>query len=257
MKFSQETLMAYADGELDAATRRAIEEAMQTDEAIAREIERHRALRSDLQTAFSGSLTGPVPERLIESATTSPAGSTKVADLAAARAAKTSTRQRARWSWPQLTSIAASLVIGVIAGRAWLQTPAPDSAANFVATAAGRIVAGGALATALGEQFSGAGGKSIWIGSSFRAKSGEYCRTFSTRQESSVAGFACRDVEGWHVQALAENAQAPAGDNYRMASTDLPAPILQAIDEVMEGEALDAAEEAAAQRSGWQSGGRQ
>ncbi|MGH8189239.1 MAG: anti-sigma factor family protein, partial [Steroidobacteraceae bacterium] len=90
MKFSQETLMAYADGELDAATRRAIEEAMQTDDAIAREIERHRALRSDLQAAFGGSLTEPVPERLIESARTSPAGSTKVADLAAARAAKTS-----------------------------------------------------------------------------------------------------------------------------------------------------------------------
>lgn len=251
MKFSQETLMAYADGELDAATQRAVEEAMQTDDAIAREIERHRALRSDLQAAFGGSLTEPVPERLIQSARASPAGSTKVADLAATRAAKTSAGQRARWSWPQLTSIAASLVIGIVAGRAWLQAPAPDSAANFVATTDGSIVASGALATALREQQSGASATSIWIGSSFRAKSGEYCRTFATRQESSVAGFACRDAHNWRVQALAENALAQAGGNYRMASTDLPAPIVQAIDAVMEGEALDADEEAAAKRGGW------
>ena len=37
MKFSDETLMAYADGELDAATRAAIEDEMAHDPQIAAE----------------------------------------------------------------------------------------------------------------------------------------------------------------------------------------------------------------------------
>jgi hypothetical protein len=257
MKFSRETLMAYADGELDAETRRAIEEAMTTDSELAREIERYRALRSDLQTAFGGTLKEPVPERLIESAKTSPAGSTKVTDFAAARAMRTRTGQPAPWSWPQLTAIAASLLIGVFAGRTWLQAPpAPDPNAHFVATD-GNIFAGGALAHALNEQPSGDSGGEVRIGSSFRAKSGAYCRTFATRQQSPVAGFACKGEWAWRVQALADNVPARAGDNYRMAGTDMPASILQAIDAVMEGEALDAEAEAAAKRSGWQRGARQ
>jgi hypothetical protein len=255
MKFSQETLMAYADGELDAETRRAVEEAMRTDSEIVREVERHRALRSDLQAAFGGALTEQVPERLIESATTSPAGAPKVTNLAAARAAKTGSVRQARWSWVQLTSIAASLLIGIIAGRTWLQPPV-SGLANFVAMNDGSIVAGGGLADALSEQSSGEESGEIWIGSTFRAKSGEYCRTFATRQENPVAGFACRDEQSWQVQALAQNPQAPTGGNYRMASTDMPASILQAIDDAMAGEALDAEEEAAARRGGWRGADR-
>jgi hypothetical protein len=255
MKFSQETLMAYADGELDAETRRAVEEAMKTDSEIAREIERHRALRSDLQAAFGSALTERVPERLVESATTSPAGSPKVTSLAAARAAKTGSGQPARWSWVQLTSIAASLLIGIIAGRTWLQPPG-SGLANFVAMNDGSIVARGGLADALSEQASGAEGGEVWIGSTFRAKSGEYCRTFATREENPVAGFACRDEQSWRVQAFAENTRAPTGGNYRMASTDMPASILQAIDEVMAGEALDADAEAAVKRGGWRGADR-
>lgn len=256
MKFSQEILMAYADGELDAATRRAVEAALQTDGEIAREIERHRALRSDLQAAYEGSLTEPVPERLIESARTSPAGSPQVADLAAARAARIRTEQRARWSWPQLTAVAASLLIGIIAGRTWLQAPVPGLA-DLIAMNDGSILASRALAHALNEQGSGDETGAVWIGSSFRAKSGEYCRTFATRRERSVAGFACKHAQSWRVQALAEIARPEVGGNYRMASTALPASVLLAIDAVMEGEALDAQEEAAAIRGGWRSGGRQ
>ena len=56
MKFPPETLMAYADGELDAQTRREIEAEMAVDPEVAQEIERHRALRAEVGGAFAGVL---------------------------------------------------------------------------------------------------------------------------------------------------------------------------------------------------------
>ena len=59
MTYSDDTLMAYADGELEAAERAAIEQAMRTDPAIAAVVERHRALRADVAAAFAGILRVP------------------------------------------------------------------------------------------------------------------------------------------------------------------------------------------------------
>ena len=64
MRFSDETLMAYADGELDPQERAAIEEAMRDDPAIANAVANHRALRADVAAAFAGILDEPVPARL-------------------------------------------------------------------------------------------------------------------------------------------------------------------------------------------------
>jgi transposase len=52
MTFSEETLMAYADNELDAQTRTAVEEAMASDPEIARRVAQHKALRGKLRVAF-------------------------------------------------------------------------------------------------------------------------------------------------------------------------------------------------------------
>jgi hypothetical protein len=250
MKFSPETLMAYADGELDPDTRRAIEAAMQTDAEIAEQVERHRALRSQLGTAFDTVLDEPVPSRLMQAAQASPAATAgNVVDLAGLRATKAQAPSvRRRWSWPEWTSIAASLIVGVIVGRAALQS-APS---NLVAADDGRIVARGALATALSNQIGIAqqDNTTIAVGLSFRAKSGEYCRTFATRQDSSLAGYACRSTDVWRVHALMQADSSKSGD-YRMATTDLPLPLLEAVQQSIAGDALDAQEEAAARERGW------
>lgn len=231
MKFSQETLMAYADGELDAETRGAVEAEMAADPQVAEEIDRHRALRADVGQAFAGVLTEQVPDRLLRTAT------------------KTRATARRQWSWPEWTSIAASLVLGVLAGRALLQ---PDSESGLiVAGVDGRVIAGGALAKALSEQLSSQDGSTIDIGLTFRAKSGEYCRTFGARAASPVVGFACRDAEVWRVDMLSTAPRAESGGDYRMASTQLPPPVVQAIADRMQGEALDADEEAIARQRHW------
>lgn len=241
MKFSQEMLMAYADGELDEQTRRAIEAEMAVDPQVAQEIERHRALRTDVGQAFAGVLTEHVPDRLLRAATKS---ATTTATTTTDRA------PRRQWAWPEWTAIAASLVIGVFAGRALL----PQSGAESGLIAAGidgRVIASGALAQALSEQLSSDDGSDIDIGLSFRARSGEYCRTFGARAANPVVGFACRDAEVWRIDMLSTAPRVESGGDYRMASAQLPAPVVQAIADRMQGEALDADEEAIARQHGW------
>jgi hypothetical protein len=235
MKFSPEVLMAYADGELDAETRRAIEAEMAVDPQLAQEIERQRALRVEVGDAFAGVLDEPVPDRLLR---------------AARKTGAKAEQPRRQWSWPEWTSIAASLLIGVLGGRALLHQPDRGSGL-IVAGVDGRVIAGGALAQALSEQLSSQDGSGVDIGLSFRAKSGEYCRTFGARAANPVVGFACRDAEVWRIDMLATAPRAESGGDYRMASTQLPAPIVQAIAERMQGEALDADEEAVVRQRRW------
>lgn len=246
MQFSDETLMAYADGEVDADTRRQIEAAIALDPSIAERISKHRGLRADLGAAFNGVLEEPIPKHLLDAAGASPATkSATVADLSAVRAAKQRAGKPHRWSWPEWTSIAASLVIGILAGRAALQ----PSKSDLFATNANGIVATGELSAALTDRIGGASDDApVSIGLSFRTKDGEYCRSFAT---GSSAGFACREADTWKVRALSEStAQAPSGE-YRRAGTELPPGILAAIEDHMAGEALDQEQERAAKERGW------
>lgn len=247
MQFSDETLMAYADGEVDADTRRQIEAAMALDPTIAERVAKHRALRMDLGAAFGGVLDEPVPSRLLDAANSSPASSRSatVTDLSAARAAKSGGKKTGTWAWPQWTAIAASLLIGVLAGRSALQ---PSQSGMFASTRGG-IVATGDLSAALDNQLSGTSADAnVRIGLSFRSKGGNYCRSFAA---GSAAGFACHEDAQWRVRALQEAGARGAGGEYRMAGSELPPAILTAIDDVMEGDALDREQEQAARERGW------
>lgn len=247
MKFPPETLMAYADGELDTETRRKIEFAMATDTEVAEQIAKLKAQRLQLQTAFAGVLDEQVPDRLVETAKSAPA-STRVQDagvteLATVRAAKRSAGKR-QWSWPEFTSMAATLLVGLVIGRNVLQ---PDEA---IVAKGGRLEAGAQLATALSRQPGGEGSNTTAIGLTFKSKSGEFCRTFSLSDDVSAAGLACRDGGVWRIDALAGTSRR-AGSQYRMAGAEMPPAILQAVEDSMAGEAFDAEEEAEAMRGDW------
>jgi len=68
VNYDDETLMAYADGELDAALTAEISAAMETDPVLAQRVERHRALRTQVAGAYATVLEQPVPERLLAAA---------------------------------------------------------------------------------------------------------------------------------------------------------------------------------------------
>jgi anti-sigma factor RsiW len=139
MKFSEETLMAYADNELDAQTRTAVEEAMATDPEVAKRVAQHKALRGKLRLAFDNVINEPTPQRLIDAARGVPAVRREGNVIPLRRKAPPPR------AWPQWASIAASLVVGVIIGQAMLR----GSGSDLVTSRGGQLLANSVLAHAL------------------------------------------------------------------------------------------------------------
>jgi len=244
MNFSDETVMAYADGELDAASRAALEAAMATDPQLAQRVARHRALRERLRAALHPVLDEPLPERLLEGVRGAPA------PRHAANVVALKRKAAPRWSWPQLGAIAASLIGGALLGPLLLREPAGAA----LVTRDGQVLASGMLARALTEQLASnqPRGAPVQIVVSFRARNGDYCRTFVLREQSALAGLACRAAQAWRLEVLAQiPAQPAAAAGYRPAGSALPASVARRLDELIAGEPLDAAGETGARARGW------
>src|SRR5580698_2654164 len=250
MTISDETLMAFADGELDDAARAAVELAMREDAQIEKRIAEHRAMRERVQLAYTAELAEEIPQRLLRAARGAmpPAQGSAVIgrDSSAATSATipawgSRTRPpRMRWRVP--VSMAASLMVGLGVGY-WV---APPLNLPLMRNAGGALVARGALAAALSDQLAAeqAPASPVRIGLSFVAKTGDYCRTFALSGAISPAGLACRRGAEWQVVTLAEERSAAGeGSGYRTAGSDLPAAILSAVEGQIAGEPLDQAAE--------------
>jgi hypothetical protein len=250
---SDEILMAYADGELDAAAREAVESAMREDPQIAARIARHRALRLQVQAAYAADLSEEVPQRLLRAAQGAADTERKIVNLRDhARAANdrgVATRRR----WRAAGTLAASVVAGVGVGfLIWGRAGAP-----FVRGAGGEVLARGQLAQALSSQLAAdqPSRSGVLIGLSFLAKSGDYCRTFSLAAAVPQSGLACRHGKGWQVQALIRGSGATGSSSeYRTAGSTMPAAILALVEGQIAGEPLDQAGERAARRRDWSAG---
>jgi hypothetical protein len=255
MTISDETLMAYADGELDAAAQAAVESAMQSDPQIEQRVAQHRALRLKVQAAYSAELSEAVPERLLTAARGVPSPQAgNVVNLQQARAAAERSASRAaprRPQWQSAGALAASLIVGVGVGFfMWGRSESPLALGS-----GGAIVARGPLARALSEQLASEQSQSsaVRIEVSFLAKSGDYCRTFSLSGEASPSGLACHHGSQWQVQALAREPAAGSDSEYRTAGSALPASILKSVEGQIAGEPLDQAGEKTARDHGWKS----
>jgi hypothetical protein len=240
--FDDETLMAYADGELDEAARAAVEVAMAADPDIARRVARHRELRGRLRAAFEPVLTEPLPERLLASVR----GARRTGSVV-----PLGSRSAPRWSWPQWAAIAASLVIGVLSGALWLR---PGAGGGPITARNGQMLASGELSSALSNQLASTQSPNapVHIGVSFRTRDGVYCRTFVLADARPLAGLACRERGSWQLQVLARSeAGGNAGGAYRPAASSLPPAVARTLETLIAGEPLDAAAESAARAHGW------
>src|ERR1700682_3594714 len=116
MTIPDETLMAYADGELDPAARAAVEAAMREDPQLEQRVAQHRALRQRVRAAYSAELSEGVPERLLTAARGGmSARGGKVVNLQDARESIKRNASRARplrSQWRTTGAIAASVFIG-------------------------------------------------------------------------------------------------------------------------------------------------
>jgi anti-sigma factor RsiW len=247
MNFDDQELMAYADGELDAQRRRAIEAALAADAALRARVAALRAQRERVAAAYAEVLDDPVPARLRalleREAQQQPA---EIVDLAAARARSAERRAAPRWSWMQWGGMAATLVLGLLLG---LQFAPRDDGDALLAERGGQLVAGGALAQMLNAQLASeppaASAHAVQL--SFVDKGGRYCRTFSSAR---IAGLACRDAAQWAVLVTVP-AQADATAPMRQAASSLPRAVLDAVDTRIDGNTLNAAQERDARTRNW------
>ena len=246
MTVSDETLMAYADGEVDAATRAIVEAAMRDDPEVRRRVVHHQELREVVKGAFAAVIDEPVPQRLIAAARGAPAGS--IVDLASARNAVAVKASRGlRW---QPAAMAASLLLGLALGYLGWR----GSNTLVTVSASGELVAGAGLAEALSSQLSAdhAPGAVATTGLSFRAKTGDYCRTFALTATHPNSGLACREGGSWKIKVLAQSAETPANSSgFRPAASADSAAVRTAVEESIDGEPLDQAGEIAARQGNW------
>ena len=255
MQYSDEILMAYVDGEVDSETREAVAAAALRDPGLAARIARHAALRRTIGAAYESTLGEPVPERLIapvrRGSTTLEAS--PVTELGQARSLR---QQRATRPWfrQEWTAVAASVAVGLAVGLLLRNGGTSATASDLIAFDNGLPTATGLLAQALSTQLASGGerGDAVRLGISFRAKSGEYCRTFALPVREGLAGLACREPGAWSVVSL-ERRPAPAAgtQDYRMAGSDAAPALIAAINEIIDGDPLDAAGEKAALENGW------
>jgi hypothetical protein len=225
-------LMAYADGELDELNRARVERAVAEDPALRTRLEQQRRLRATLAAHYRPAIDEEVPERLralLE---------TKVVAFAP---------PRTRPMWQNFAALAATLLLGLALGRTLLVP-----AGGPIGVDNGALVAQGALADALERQLASAqsADAATRIGLSFATADGRLCRTFDSPPAS---GLACRGDSGWQLVMTAAGAGASRGD-YRQAGGGSPL-VAQAAQEMMAGEAFDAAAERRARDSGWRRSG--
>lgn len=241
MNYDDETLMAFADGELDEQQRAEIAAALERDPALARRVQEHRALRAKVEGAFAPVVEQPVPEALSKvaraSASIERSGNVVRFPTRGSRASSQPWRAR-EWA-----AMAASVVLGVlIAWKAFSPGPVPLTAQNGV------LRASGALAAALDSQLAGtqSGSESVLIGLTFRGNDGHYCRSFVLRA-AGTAGLACRMNGEWRIPVTA----AAAGSEGMRQAASMPPEVLAAIGARLSGDALDASQEQSALKAGW------
>ena len=198
MSPSDETLMAYADGEADEATRKLVETAMRDDPEVAARVARHRALRAAVSGAFfvghrradSRAAVGRCGKGSSDAAgqcgQPGPRARCQDSGTCAELAALCACRQRIVGRRHRIRTVARPCVLADCRRERRLGGPWRNCREPCRLNWRRIILPGGVVA----------------IGLTYRTKSGEYCRTFSLTREAS-AGVACREGEAWQVKVLA------------------------------------------------------
>lgn len=214
--FDDETLMAFADGELDEARSLALEQALETDEALAERLAVFLDSRRLVGDALKPLIDEPVPEALLAS----------VRQMAAAAQRKPGTQEdnvvtfrptpppqaappARRWLMPLAASLVAVIsgVIGYTLGRTG---PAESQSGIEIAAALDSEASGKDIALR-------ASGAMLNIVATFRDARGALCREYEVKDPaSSTLTVACRQDGGWATRLALTT---PKAEGYVPASS--------------------------------------
>lgn len=247
MKITDEMLVAFADGELDAKDREAVMRAVAADPELRQKLAAHQRLRETLTGHFAPIAEQAVPDRLRALLIQGGEGQNdNVVSLAAVRAGR---REKAgglaprRWlsGWGNVAAIAATLVLGIAVGQSMNE-------GSPVSVRGGGLMARGELAKTLDTQLASVQENNVGtrIGLTFRDKDGAICRTF---EGEAMSGLACRgEAQRWRLEQLLPGRGGTA--DYRQASAGDPR-LAASVQSMIDGAPFDAEAEMAARNQGW------
>ncbi len=229
--FSDETLMAFADGELDEAEAAAVAAAIEGDPMLAERAGAFRMTRRSLRAAFGDIVREPVPTEL-------------TAFVMAGGVGRTSSAARPPLA-RRLMPIAAALACFVAGGAGYWLGMRGAGQSQVV-----QVVTLGPLAAALETLDDGArqtvGTGAIALQQTLRTRAG-ICRTFQLDQsQNRLDGVACRGEGIWRVEVLAATRD---GGTYAPASA--AGPVESFLDGVEAGEPLPADQVRRLRQGGW------
>ncbi|MEH6826403.1 MAG: RT0821/Lpp0805 family surface protein [Motiliproteus sp.] len=201
-----QSLMAYADGELDAIERQQVERALAESPELQQQLQQICQLDTLLGAAFNDAMQGQQPPlRALD-----PIGHASGPGLQVWQGLKLWQGLSERFSWQASAAAAALLVVGVAIGG-WFERQSLQ--AEFAVNQQQLEQAiDKALETRLsGESLQWSGAKAKRVGSitpvrTYKSDQGQYCREFIQRQSEAgqineLRGVACRGEQGWKLKA--------------------------------------------------------
>lgn len=222
---SEETFFAWLDGELDSGQARAVDQLVAADPELRRKADAHRALQQRLRSAFNPIVEHQPPEALLDAIHP---------DAELVELIRRRPPPRRVWAPMQWAAMAATLVLGIVAGSMFDGSrPGPIGREN------GQLVASGDLEQALYTRLASApSDDGARIGLTFRDAKGDLCRSFT---DQGAAGLACHQDGDWRIRGLFQAGEGQQAE-FRMAAGPDPR-LAELIDGTMAGEPLDSAGE--------------
>lgn len=227
-RFSDEVLMAYADGALDGPERDAVEAAIRDDSEVRETVEMFRRTRQLVSEAFAVPASEAPPAAIVDAILAAPAApapaATRLRSLEGGRAGSPARVERTRaghftppsrraLAMAASLALAAGLALGVVAGR-WT-TDGGDPALSL-----GAVHDGSTLGQALERLASGtvSPDRRWTVVATFRDRANRACREVEllardAGQRPIAAGVACRTNRGgWTIEGAARIAGAQRSD---------------------------------------------
>lgn len=217
-KLSDEILMAYADGELDAKTTRAVEAAIEADPEVAERVALFGDTARVLKQAAQARPEPPLPDALMakidkafaQAKTASDARAEPVADVVV----PLPRRRRIEWQ-PMALAASITLAIGLGGGLMLGRTSTPQAPATDFAVLSTPAVKAALNDLPSGENRQVAGGVVRPI-ASFHDADGRLCREFEFDESARAhVAVACHDDDSWALRFaviadVASDGYAPA-----------------------------------------------
>lgn len=255
MKFTEEQLSAYLDGELPDKLMAAIKTAITKDPKIAGRVSALDMANQSIKAAYGDISEEPIPAEILAllGDKAVPIKRATMNNVVPFRA-RLSTFSASKWAAPLAASLA--MMIGLTVGRGTLV--APDNNGALFAQLTGTITTSSPLydiletrPSAVEVRFDNGEDIAIKPTLTFQTVDGQYCREFQAQSEASaLRGVACRSKTNWKILTL-NQAERYAGEGYQTASGTSAEIVNQVIDTIIFGDPLSGEDENKLIARGW------